>query len=143
MTKPLGDLEQAVQMVFESKTHTETIRCGEAVPAFGDELVGVIYLAGVWRGAVALHLPRAVATPIAAEMLGLSLGEVGERELRLAACELTSQLGENLKRTFDGPIALSLPTLQEAGTGSLASSSASQGCVFLSPYGEFGVCVHS
>lgn len=138
-----SEIEQLTPPVFAAAAGAETFPCRDPFPTAAENLVGVIYLAGAWRGALALHLPRAVATSFAAEMLGLSLAEVEEESLRRATSELTSRLGDCLNRTLAAPAALSLPLVSaEAGISAAQLSTLAEEIVFLSPYGSFGVCVY-
>lgn len=139
-----SEIEQLTPSVFAAVAGAETFPCRDPFPTAADDLVGVIYLAGHWRGAVVLHLPRAVATPVAAEMLGLAMANVGEESLRQATGDLTSRLGDCLKRTLDTPAALSLPQVCEgAGSSAALLSTVAEEIVFLSSYGPFGVCVYT
>lgn len=79
---------------------------------FSESISGVIGLAGVQKGVLAIHLPYKVAMAITGNFLGMEVTEIGP-DVEDAIGELANMLGGNIKTILSEKgrdIELSMPT---------------------------------
>lgn len=143
MTTPyLNELEQVVQMVFGTMANTEALLTEAELPAAEEQLSGEVTIAGSWRGAVSLQLPRDVARPVAAEFLGVPLESVSDVDLIEVVGELTNMIGGNLKSLLPQPCTLSIPRVASANPQAVPTEGGEGApLVFATPFGPFQVAV--
>ena len=85
-------------------------------------LTAAVQISGAWEGAVALECPTALATSVAAAMLGLDASEIGAEDTQDALGELANITGGNVKALLPGPCKLSLPAVAEGADYSMRIS---------------------
>lgn len=85
--------------VFETMLSMKTLlQAGGTVPTFEERVTGCVAFAGDHiNGAVYLHLGAPFATQIAATMLGLEPGDLGDAEVNDVVGEVTNMLTGGLK----------------------------------------------
>lgn len=79
---------------------------------FSESISGIIGLAGVQKGVLAIHLPNQVAMGITGNFLGMEVTEIGP-DVEDAVGELANMLGGNIKAILSEKgrdIELSMPT---------------------------------
>ncbi len=84
---------------------------GESTP-LTDSISGIIGLAGLRKGVMAIHLPNSVAMAITGSFLGMEVTEIGE-DVEDAVGELANMLGGNVKTILSEKgrdIELSMPS---------------------------------
>lgn len=77
-----------------------------------NSITGMVGLAGIFKGVLAIHLPDAVAMAVTSNFLGMDVGEVNE-DVHDAVGEIANMLGGNLKTILSSvgkDIQLSLPS---------------------------------
>ena len=85
---------------------------GETNQVLEDSISGIIGLAGMRKGVLAIHLPNAVAMAITGNFLGMDVTEINE-DVEDAVGELANMLGGNVKTILSEKgrdIELSMPS---------------------------------
>lgn len=99
----------STMIMMEIEVRTDAI--GEH-HAFHDSISGIIGLAGMRKGVLAIHLPKNVAMAITGNFLGMEVTEVNE-DVEDAVGELANMLGGNVKTILSErgrDIELSMPS---------------------------------
>jgi chemotaxis protein CheX len=106
---------ESVQEIFSSMIMMDITvsdeKLGEGVP-LTDSISGIIGLAGMRKGVMAIHLPNSVAMAITGSFLGMEVTEIGE-DVEDAVGELANMLGGNIKTILSEKgrdIELSMPS---------------------------------
>ena len=83
------------------------------LPADAATFDGIINITGGWQATVALQVPKALASRIAAVMFRLDGDQPTTEDMQDAIGELTNMLGGNIKALLAGDCHLSLPAVVE------------------------------
>ncbi len=86
---------------------------GAALPRDTETLDGIINITGGWQATVALQVPKALASRVAAVMFRLDGEKPTVEDMQDAIGELTNMLGGNIKGMLAGDCHLSLPAVVE------------------------------
>lgn len=106
---------ESAKEIFSSMIMMEIEVADEKVGAhqsLEDSISGIIGLAGMRKGVLAIHLPNAVAMAITGSFLGMEVTEIGE-DVEDAVGELANMLGGNIKTILSErgrDIELSMPS---------------------------------
>ncbi|WP_028579377.1 chemotaxis protein CheX [Desulfogranum japonicum] len=108
-----------------------------------DSITGMVGLAGIHKGLLAVHLPKAVATAITSNFLGIEVDAITE-DVEDAIGEIANMLGGNLKSILSDKgkdIQLSLPSTISGDEYNFASQADVDTLIleFKAPEGEFYV----
>jgi chemotaxis protein CheX len=149
MPKTLVDLEscrqpaiRAVNEIFATMLATETWALAQAPSTLPEHsLVGAVYLAGDWQGAVLLETSAAQAFVWTQRLMSIPAPESLDDDVRDTIGELASMIGGNLKSVLPVEIALSMPSTIEGRQFTLRLVGDHQKIKvdFASPEGPFSV----
>lgn len=107
-------IESTVE-IFTGMVMMEISVAGESMSKLGSlkkSITGMVGLAGVHKGVLAIHLPNQVAQDVTSNFLGIEVNEINE-EVQDAIGEIANMLGGNLKTILSDKgkdIQLSLPS---------------------------------
>jgi len=106
---------EATEEIFTGMVMMEISQKGEPLKELGtmkDSITGMVGLAGVHKGMVAIHIPNPLALAITTSFLGMDVEEVNE-DVQDAIGEIANMLGGNVKTILSDKgkdIQLSLPS---------------------------------
>jgi chemotaxis protein CheX len=108
-----------------------------------NSITGMVGLAGTHKGVLAVHIPKAVATAITTNFLGVEVDEINE-DVEDAIGEIANMLGGNLKTILSDKgkdIQLSLPSTISGDEYNFSSHADVDRLIiaFTAPDGEFFV----
>jgi chemotaxis protein CheX len=109
----VSEIEQIVQMIFETMLAMEVNRTGNEDDYDTHRLLGTIQITGENPVSVVLGVSDGVVRDAAATMLQLPCEEVSDEDERDVVAELANMIGGNLKSMIQGASHLSLPTVVE------------------------------
>ena len=106
---------EATQEIFSSMVMLEVVVSSEPTPEsnlHSDSITGLVGLAGVHKGVLAIHMPDKVALAVTSSFLGMDVEEINA-DVEDAIGELANMLGGNVKTILSEngrDINLSLPS---------------------------------
>jgi CheY-specific phosphatase CheX len=109
----VNEIEQIVQMIFETMLAMEVHRTNNDEDYESHRLLGTIQITGETPVSVVLSLSDGVVRDAAATMLQLPCEDVSDEDERDVVAELANMIGGNLKSMIQGASHLSLPTVVE------------------------------
>jgi len=115
----MGELAQIVEYVFRTMVYLEVSEANQSWIPAGDGLTATIYLAGDWKGALALECGRKQACAFAARFLSMNPPEIVDDVVRDVLGELSNMIGGNLKCVLAGGLKLSMPSVVDGTDHSL------------------------
>lgn len=149
MPKTLVDLEacrhpaiRAVDEIFRTMIATETWPLHESPAQLPDHpIVGAVYLAGPWQGALLLEASAAQAFSWTQKFMSIPMPDSLDDDVRDTVGELSSMLAGNLKSFLPAETALSMPSVVEGRQYTLRLVGDHQKIKvdFASPEGPFSV----
>ena len=107
-----------------------------------DRLIGAVYLAGAWKGAVLLECDHVQAYHFASRLMSVPLPEEVNDDVRDTLGELANMIGGNLKSILPRGVVLSMPSVVEGSDYSLricGGNAAVERLAYTSPDGVFWV----
>jgi chemotaxis protein CheX len=107
----MGELAQVVGYVFQTMLCLEVSESDQPWIPGGEQLTATIYLAGDWKGALALECGHKQACAFASRFLSMDTPEVIDDVVRDVAGELCNMIGGNLKCVLAGGLKLSMPSV--------------------------------
>lgn len=105
----------ATREIFSGMVMMEVSTDGEPLQHLGimkNSITGMVGLAGIYRGVLAVHIPNQVALAITSSFLGMEVDEMNE-DVQDAIGEIANMLGGNIKTILSEKgkdIQLSLPS---------------------------------
>lgn len=108
-----SEIEQIVQMIFETMLDMEVHRTDNSDIFESHRLLGTIHITGENPVSVVLSVADGVVRDAAATMLQLPCESVSDEDERDVVAELANMIGGNLKSMIQGASHLSLPTVVE------------------------------
>ncbi len=109
----VSEIEQIVQMIFETMLAMEVHRTGNDDVYESHRLLGTIQITGENPVSIVLSVSDGVVRDAAATMLQLPHENVSDEDERDVVAELANMIGGNLKSMIQGASHLSLPTVVE------------------------------
>jgi len=104
-TKEIFSMMVAMEVSVDEDWSPDTV-------ALLDSISGVVGLAGMHKGVLAIHFPNSAALAVTTSLLGMDINEINE-DVEDAIGELANMLAGDIKTMLSGngrDIALSLPT---------------------------------
>jgi chemotaxis protein CheX len=115
----MGELAQIVAYVFRTMLCLEVSESDQPLIPDPNRLTATIYLAGDWKGALALECGRKEACAFAARFLSTDAPEIVDDVVRDVMGELLNMIGGNLKCVLAGGLKLSMPSVVDGADHSL------------------------
>jgi CheY-specific phosphatase CheX len=105
---------RAVSEIFSTMINTETWPLVETPSPYPEHpIVGAVYLAGGWRGAILLETSAEQAFAWTQKLMSVPPPQSLDDDVRDCIGELTSMVAGNLKPLFPAETALSMPSVVE------------------------------
>lgn len=132
--------------IFTGMVMMEISVAGEPLATLGsleDSITGMVGLAGIHKGVLAVHFPKQVALDVTSSFLGMEVEEINA-DVQDAIGEIANMLGGNLKTILSDrgkDIMLSLPSTISGSQYSFTSQAEVDQVIlpFLTPSGMFYV----
>jgi chemotaxis protein CheX len=115
----MGELAQIVKYVFQTMLCLEASESDQPLIPDANRLTATIYLAGDWKGALALECGRNEACAFAARFVSMDAPEIVDDVVRDVLGELLNMIGGNLKCVLAGGLKLSMPSVVDGADQSL------------------------
>jgi len=136
------DLGRIAHDIFETMLGIDVQPAGEEWVPARDRLIGAVYLAGAWRGAVLLECDHHQSYHFTSRLMSVPLpGEVND-DVRDTMGELANMVGGNLKSILPRGVVLSMPSVVEGSDYSLricGGNAAVERLAYATPEGIFWV----
>lgn len=104
---------QIVQNVFQTMLETDTWPAEDSSARPGHPVVGAVYFAGSWKGAVLLECERQQTFILTAKLMSIEAPHEVDDDVRDAMGEVTNMIAGNLKSLLPSGTALSMPSVVE------------------------------
>jgi chemotaxis protein CheX len=113
------DLGRIAHDIFDTMLGLEIQPAEQEWQPARDRLIGAVYLAGAWRGAVLLECDRDQARHFTDRLMSVPVPEEVNDDVRDTMGELANMIGGNLKSILPRGVVLSMPSVVEGSDYSL------------------------
>lgn len=136
------DLGRIAHDIFETMLGIEVQPSEQEWQPARDRLIGAVYLAGAWRGAVLIECDHVQAYHFTSRLMSVPLPDEVNDDVRDTMGELANMVGGNLKSVLPRGVVLSMPSVVEGSDYSLricGGNAAVERLAYATPEGIFWV----